>query len=72
MITCKRCNGSGLTGAGDEPWMHRGALTTCVDCKGTGTLPDEPNAQSESAQAPAEVPAEPKGFVGRTLEKIGL
>ncbi len=72
MTTCTRCNGSGLTGAGDEPWMHRGALITCTDCKGTGILPDAPNAESEGAQAPAEEPAKPKSFVGRALDSIGL
>lgn len=68
MTLCTKCNGSGLTGAGDEPWMHRGAVTTCADCKGTGTLPDAPTEESVDVPTP---PAE-KSFFGRALDSIGL
>ena len=47
---CTNCNGEGIVGNGDKPWLKEGALSTCPVCKGTGTLIDETQDMPEVAQ----------------------
>jgi hypothetical protein len=46
MKTCTPCNGTGLVGSGDKPWLHLGRVERCETCKGTGkvkeVVPEQP------------------------------
>lgn len=41
MAKCTKCDGKGLTGNGDKPWLMEGHVTTCSECAGTGQVSDE-------------------------------
>src|ERR1035437_1580611 len=50
---CDICKGEGLVGAGPEPHLKQGEISTCTNCSGTGQVGDEtPEA------TPEEVPEE--------------
>ncbi len=38
---CENCHGEGLVGAGDQPWLRQGPVTTCSPCGGTGKVDEE-------------------------------
>lgn len=57
MITCDKCRGGGLIGAGDQPWLKNGAVSTCDKCTGTGQVDESANTVSETpVEAPVEAP----------------
>lgn len=57
MTTCKKCHGDGLIGAGDQPWLKHGTVSTCDACNGTGKVSDD--AQETVAETPEVVPEVP-------------
>lgn len=68
--TCTNCNGTGLVGQGDEPWMHRGTLETCKKCSGTGKV-DETSAEPAPAEdASVDNPTPEKGGIGGIIRSI--
>ncbi len=50
MEPCKNCNGEGIVGNGDQPWLKQGHLHTCEVCAGTGKV--------SSGQAVEQTPEE--------------
>lgn len=60
MQECKKCGGSGIVGAGENPAAHQGALSTCSECNGTGQVasvaPAPEEVVPESQPAPEESP----------------
>lgn len=38
MTICTNCNGEGLVGQGDQPWLKQGHIQTCGKCDGTGQV----------------------------------
>jgi DnaJ-class molecular chaperone len=60
METCKKCLGEGLIGAGDQPHLRQGKISTCLDCAGTGKEsapaadPDEAARLAEAERVAAE------------------
>lgn len=53
MTTCTNCNGEGLAGAGDKPWLKQGTIHTCNHCQGTGQL-DETGSPTPVADDQAQ------------------
>lgn len=56
---CDNCNGEGIVGQGESPWLKQGHLETCKLCTGTGKIEtaDQPAGEGrtpEEAQAAAE------------------
>lgn len=54
MTLCTNCNGEGLVGQGDKPWLKQGKLETCTACKGTGKISDEAGEQAPESAVNAE------------------
>lgn len=53
MEKCTNCDGEGIVGGGEKPWLRLGALSTCGVCGGSGKVGAE-NAVAEAPVAPAE------------------
>ena len=56
---CEKCRGDGLVGAGEQPWLKQGAISTCPECSGKGQLADvTPEVPVESTEPAPEVQPE--------------
>lgn len=55
MTICTNCNGEGLVGSGEKPWMKQGKIVTCPECSGTGQMPE---AVSVSTPEPEPTPVD--------------
>lgn len=64
MIDCKNCDGKGLAGAGDRPWLQEGFVQTCKECGGKGKL-------GEVTATPEPEPVEVTGTDESFLEEAG-
>jgi len=45
MKTCTNCNGDGIVGSGDQPWLKQGHLVGCKACGGTGKAIEDADFQ---------------------------
>lgn len=54
---CDNCNGEGIVGQGESPWLKQGHLEVCKKCTGTGKIevPDED-------ETPVETPSNEDGL----------
>lgn len=79
---CTNCNGNGLVGNGDKPWLMQGSIKTCPVCTGTGKVNEDGTAylNKEQAATPQEeapvdnsATSEPTGgIVKKILSSVGL
>lgn len=47
---CSNCNGEGIVGSGEKPWLKEGHLHTCDVCKGTGKIVEADATGTKPAQ----------------------